>query len=262
MGEVFAGLPQAALGSGRFRSDDSIEYALHVVAMAGKRREERRVGIEPHGECQPQPTAVGHRQPLRLPIRLRLNAMLGVAQKPVGAAQFRHCAGIELLGPLQLGEGVEEAGFLHILESTAENELLHLHGELRIANAAGTEFHIFRPMPLGAKARLHLPHRLERAEVEIAPVHEGPQRIQQLPAPLRVARTRPRLDKRVALPTASLGLEVPLHRAEVHNQWAAGAVRPQTHVHAKHEAVDRDRMQQIDDSLADADKVLLVAHPR
>ncbi|MNZ83226.1 hypothetical protein D3C78_1019480 [compost metagenome] len=73
-----------------------------------------------------------------------------------------------------------------------------------------------------------------------------------------VAGHHPRLDHRVAFPVTALVLVVLLQGIEAEHQRAGRAIRAQTHVDAEHETVDGDRVQRLDQALAQAGEELLV----
>src|SRR5690606_11902809 len=86
--------------------------------------------------------------------------------------------------------------------------------------------------------RLHPAQAVERAEVEVAAVHERAQRLQEAPARGDVAGDRSRLLPGVALPVAALALEVQLQRGEAQGDAAGVAERAQAQVDAMAETVD------------------------
>ena len=142
------------------------------------------------------------------------------------------------------------------------NELLHLYGELCIANTAGSKLHVFRMVALLQEPRLHFTQRIQRAEIEIAAVHERLQNSQQRVALFDISGTGTCLDERVSLPTTALCLEVMLDRGAMHHERPAVAVGSKPHVHAKNTTVDRHGIQRIDQLLTNSCEKLLVSLAR
>src|SRR3546814_3862337 len=85
---------------------------------------------------------------------------------------------------------------------------------------------------------------VERAEVEVAAVGEGPQRDQEIFALGDAAGHRARLLPGVALPVAALALEILLHRRERQRHPPGVAERPQAQVDAAAESVGRYLVEQ------------------
>ena len=89
---------------------------------------------------------------------------------------------------------------------------------------------------LSVDQRLHVPDRLEGAVIQIAPVDERRERVDERRAAVDVAGHRARLDPGVALPLAAVGLVVVLHRGEAGHQRPGIAERPQPRIDAIDEA--------------------------
>ena len=102
----------------------------------------------------------------------------------------------------------------------------------------------FLARDFGADRRLHLAQAVERAVVEVAAVHERPQRLEEALARGDVARHRPRLLPGVAFPVAAFALEVLLHRRERPCHAADIAERTQAQVDAMAETVGGDFVEQ------------------
>ena len=133
----------------------------------------------------------------------------------------------------------------------AANELERLHDEFDLADAAGTELHVVgqvAPRDFLLDERLHLTQALEHAEVEIAAVDERPHAL-AVDQPVRLGTgDRARLDPRVALPVAAMGLQIVVEEGRADRQRAAVAEGPQPHVDAEHEALGRALAEQPDDA--------------
>ena len=78
---------------------------------------------------------------------------------------------------------------------------------------------------------------LEGAEVDVAPVDEGTQPLQQLRRQRHVPAHRAGPDERVAFPVAAVGLVVLFQRVEAEHERPLGPERAQPHVHTVDEAV-------------------------
>ena len=117
----------------------------------------------------------------------------------------------------------------------------------------------FAPLDFARDQVLHAAQRLEHAEVEVAAVHEGPQRIaMQLGEAGLGAVHGPRLDVGVALPVATVLLQVVLHRIEAHRDRAGIAEGPQAQVDAIDEAIVGRAAEQLRHALAGAHEEFLV----
>src|SRR3546814_13648689 len=86
---------------------------------------------------------------------------------------------------------------------------------------------------------------VERAEVEVAAVDEGPQRDQEIFALGDAAGHRARLLPGVTLPVAALALEILLHRRERQRHPPGVAERPTPQVDAVPEAVGGPLVEQL-----------------
>ncbi len=153
--------------------------------------------------------------------------------------------------PGSLEEVLHEVGPSHLQarRAAAAQQLERLHHELDLADASRAELDVLlqlAPLDLACDEFLHAAQRLEDAEVEVAPVHEGPQHvsIQYLEAGLRAVH-RARLDVGVALPVAAVLLQVVLDRVEAHGHRARFAERAQPQVDAVDEALVGGRAEQL-----------------
>ena len=206
--------------------------------------------IEPLGERVPARVAHGrgdsrtprlvHRQHVLLPIVDLLQPVLGRAKEPVRGAERLHCVGREQLELPETLQHREEAPVAERGRSPAPHHLERLRGELDLPDPAGAVLHAV----LHAFAcdfllhhRLERAQRLQRAEVDVAPVHERTQPLQQLRRQHQVAADRTGPDERVAFPVAAVGLVVLLQRVEAEHERPLGAERAQPHVDAVDETV-------------------------
>ena len=222
---------------------------------------EGRPTVEAEHEGHPRTVHLVVRQHLRLTVRDRLQRMLGIAQEFIAFAQFGHCRGRQITLPLQGGQHTEQRTLLQAEIAPSVDQLKGLSDELDLADATGTQLdirsHALAPHFL-LDQLLHGAQRLDGGEVQVTPVDEGSQHLQQLLAGLLVTTDDPRLDHRVALPVAPLILVVLLKRIEAVDQRPGRAVRTQTHVDAEGEAVDGDGVQCLDQPLAKADEEFLI----
>ena len=141
------------------------------------------------------------------------------------------------------------------------DQLKGLSDELDFTNAAGAELdvvgHALAPHFL-LDQLLHGAQRFDCREVQIAPINERPQHVEQLRAGNLIASHHPRLDHRVAFPVAALILVILLQRVEAEHQRTGRSVWTQAHVDAEDEAVDGHRIQGLDQTLAEADEEFLI----
>src|SRR5690606_13757923 len=146
--------------------------------------------------------------------------------------------------------------------TAAADQLKSLSDEFDFPNAAAAQLDVVlhaEPGDFASNHPLELTQRLQRAEVEIAAVDEGPQHLQQLRASLPVAGDHPRLDHGVALPLPTLALVVGFQRVEAHRQRAAAAEGAQPYVDAENEAIRRRLVQHGDQLPSQGGEKLLVA---
>ena len=92
------------------------------------------------------------------------------------------------------------------------------HGEeLHFADAARAELHVVLdglPTALPIDAALHLAQRRHGAEVQVAAIDEGRERLDQFGAPLKVAGAGTHLHQRITLPVSALIGVVGFQRVE------------------------------------------------
>ncbi|MNN02291.1 hypothetical protein D3C81_1149470 [compost metagenome] len=187
--------------------------------------------------------------------------MLGITQELIPLAQLSHHRRWQITLALKGRKDLEQGALLQAQVTSTMNKLKSLGDELDLTNTTGTQLdvvgHALAPHFL-LDQLLHGAQRFNGREVQIAPINEGPQHIQQLRPSHLIAGHHPRLDHRVALPITTLILVVLLQGIEAQYQRASRTVRTQTHVHAEHEAVDRDRVQGLDQALPEAGEELLI----
>ena len=175
-----------------------------------------------------------------LPVGDLLQPMLRRAQEPVRGAERLHRMGgeqPELAEPL---EHRQETPVAQRRGASAAHHLERLRGELDLPDPPGTVLHAVLHALAGdllLHHRLQRAQRLQRAEVDVAPVHERTQPLEQLRRQHHVAADRAGADQGVPLPVAAVGLVVLLERVEAEHERALGSERTQPHVDAVDEAV-------------------------
>ncbi len=241
--------------------DDLAEMPVDAPAPVQQLLMEGRPTVEAEHERHPRTVHLVVRQHLRLTVGDRLQRMLGIAQEFIAFAQFGHCRGRQITLPLQGGQHTEQRTLLQAEIAPSVDQLKGLGDEFDLANATGAQLdvrsHALAPHFL-LDQLLHGAQRLDGGEVQVTPVDEGSQHLQQLFSGLLVAADDPRLDHGVALPVAPLILVVLLQRIKAVDQRPGRAVRTQTHVDAEGEAVDGDDVQCLDQPLAKADEEFLI----
>ena len=146
------------------------------------------------------------RQPLRLLVGDHLQAVLDAAQEEIGLAQVLDRLGADPAFGAEFGEHVERARAAHLRPAPAEDQLLRLDEELDLANAAAPELDVVAGhddavvAAHGVDLALHRVDVGDRGIVEIFAPDEGREVGEEALAELEIARGRPRLDQRRALP--------------------------------------------------------------
>ncbi|MEZ4336426.1 MAG: hypothetical protein R3B82_07350 [Sandaracinaceae bacterium] len=155
---------------------------------------------------------------------------------------------------VQPAQPLEGAGDLELRVPPAPHELERLHEELRLADPAAPELHVavLVDAELAARALQHLLHRIGDLRIDLAPEHEGLERVEQLPAEDAVSADRPRAEERGALPRAAPGLVVALGARQRVHQRPARALGSEPQVDAKAEAVFGDLAHRGDRAAHDA----------
>ena len=146
------------------------------------------------------------RQGVGLLVRHHLQAMLDAAEKVVSRCQIVAHRGVDPAAGGERGQHGDGLAAAQIGVASAGNELLGLHEELDLADAAATELDIvaldrdFAVAAIGVNLLLHRVHVGDGSVVEIFAPDEGRQLAQQAFAGGKIARARARLDQRGALP--------------------------------------------------------------
>nr|VVN20140.1 hypothetical protein PS652_04277 [Pseudomonas fluorescens] len=259
-----------------FTADDHFTFFMLVFVRVGNhltevpvdpptpvhqlRMETRPVGKTEHEGNAPAVQGIV-REHLGLAVGNRLDCVFGVAQEFIAFAQLGNHRRWQVALAFEGRQHLEQWPLLQAQVAPAVNQLEGLGDELDFTDATSTQLdvigHALAPHFL-LDQLLHGAQRFDRREVQVTPVNEGPQHIQQLRASSLVARHYPRLDHRVAFPVAALILIILLQCIEAEHQGAGRAVRAQAHVDAEHETIDGDRVQGLDQALAQTGEELLV----
>ena len=181
-----------------------------------------------------------------LPIVDLLQTMLRRSQKSVRGAQRLHRMGRQQLELTQTREHRQETPVPERGRSSTPHHLKRLCGELDFPDPPGAVLHAVLHALAGDLLfhhRLQRAQRLQRPEVDVAPVHEWTQPLQQLRRQHHVAADRAGSNERIAFPVATVGLVVLLERIEAEHQGALGSEWTQPHVDAIDESV-RGRLAQ------------------
>ena len=146
------------------------------------------------------------RQALCLFIGDHLQPMFDGAQEGVSRRQVVHCILRDPAIGGQTHQHVQRARATQLRTPSAKNQLLCLDEELDLANAAASELHImsrdsdFRMAAHGMDLPLHRVDVGNGRIIEIFAPDEGRELVQECHPQRAVARDRPRLDQRRALP--------------------------------------------------------------
>ncbi len=199
-------------------------------------------------------------QAVRLGVAQHLQAVFQPAQVAVGLDQVLAIAGRHLPAFHQRLQGRQQAALAQGRLTAATDQLQRLGQEFDLADAAGAALDIVQPVlarDLGGDRRLHLAQTVERGEIQVAAIDEGPQRLQPGLAGGDIAGHRARLDPGVALPVAAFALEVLVHAGKRQRHPPGGAERTQAQVDAVAEAFGGGFVQQPRQALAKPGEILL-----
>ena len=235
--------------------------AVHHRAVAVELVHEPGRVREPHGGRQAGEAGRVGRQPVGLLVAHLLQPVLDPAQEHVGRVQLGLDRGGDAAGRDQGGEHLADGASLKLGGDAAADQLEHLAEELDLPDPARAELDVLlQPLAgdLLGDHLLHRPQRLERAEIEVAPIDERVQAPEEVVARRPVARDGPRLDPGVALPVPALLLVVLLHGVEAQDHGAVVAERPQAQVDAEDLPLRVRPAEDLDEPAAEAREELLV----
>lgn len=229
------------------------ELLGHQRALLRQRGIQRRPARipQPSGEARAHQPILGQRIGLR--IGQHLQAVLEPAQETVGHRQRRCRVGFHVPGLRQRLQRRQQVATAQRRLAAAADQLQRLRQELDLADAARPALDVAGHVlarHFGGDHRLHRAQPVQRAVIEIAPVHEWPQRIEEALAGGDIAGHAARLLPGVALPIAALALEIQLHRRERQRHPPGVAERAQAQVDPMAEAVCGHLVQQLRQLLA------------
>src|SRR5207247_1208600 len=141
-------------------------------AGAGRRERGRRLGAakaKPARQREERLRVARHE--LGAPLLDDLQLVLDVAQEAVGGGELRGERRLDVAGGRERGEGAERAPHAQTRVLATVHELLGLHEELDLTDAATPELHVARRpgrAERGVHPSLHRLQVLDRPEVEIA----------------------------------------------------------------------------------------------
>ncbi len=201
------------------------------------------------------------RQHLRLAVINRLQGVFGITQKAIGIGQFLHCFSRQVVILTQGFQHPQNRPLLKAAVTPSVNQLERLTNKFDLADATRAQFDVVVQALALHLALNHLferAQRVNRGEVQVTPVDKRPQHRQQLGAGLLITGHHPRLDHGVALPVAPLTLVVLFQRVKAEHQRTAVTIGAQAHVDTEHKAIDRGRIQRLDQLLPQANEKLLI----
>ena len=217
-----------------------------------------------HRPGQDGPRFVIPGQALCLVVLHRLQAIFQGAQESIRPPQPGDGAGLEDIREFQPPQRRQQRTGPQRRILPAPHQLKYLHDELDFADAARTELDVVRQVAPGhfiGDQRLHLAQRAKHAEIDIAAVDEGCQHLVEQFGAMAPAGDEPGLLVGIALPIPAMPDQVVLQRRHAHRQRPAGTERPQARVHAERPAVRRRFVEQLDQPLPQAAKVLVRPGP-
>ena len=181
-------------------------------------------------------------------------------KKEIGFAQIvarfaRHPAALD-----ELVEHRQSRAAAQARVASAGDELLRLHEEFDLANAAASQFDVVADDGDLAMALMRVDLPLDRmhvgdgGEVEIFAPDEWREFLQEIFAREDVARDRPRLDIGGALPVLAHAFIVAQRRFERDRDRRRARIGTQPQIGAKHIAVDRALAHDLHDALRQSDE--------
>ena len=198
---------------------------------------------------------------MRLGVVHHLKAVLDSPQEFVGNAELSDSRPRHQLGSLEPRKDSEQGWLLEPRFRPAANQLLRLDDELDLADAARTQLDVvlqLTPLDFAGDHRLHRAKALEYAEVEVTSKDERPDDAVVQFAVSAGSRDGARLDPGIALPVASMLLQVGLECAKTGDQRTRLPEGPEAHVHAKHETFRRLCVEEPYERLPEPREVVLV----
>ena len=199
------------------------------------------------------------RQRVGLLVGDHLQAVLDLAQEAIRLGKIARGVAAD---PAALREIVERRQRLAPAQfgmAPARDQLLRLHEELDLADAAAAELDVVafdRDLVValvGGHLALHRVHVGDRAVVEILAPDERRDLLQERLAEREIAGARPRLDHRGAFPVLSGAFVIVQRRRHRDRDVRRGGIGAQPQVGAEHVAVAGALLHQLHDAARDAD---------
>ncbi len=218
-----------------------LEARLHARAVRGQVALHRLGGRIAGAARQPLQLPRVLRQRVGLALGHHLDAVLQAPQRHVGLGQLVPVAAGEQARVEQALQRLQRAADAQVRVAAGVQELQRLHEELDLADAAAAQLQIHAGRARGflLRARLEQPHLVHGLQVEVLAEDERGKPPQGFLARREVARDRPRLEQREALPGCPVALVVELQAADGVDDGAAAALRPQIEIHAEDESAFR-----------------------
>ena len=219
--------------------------AIPVCLQLGR---ERRPVRGAHRRGEPRPPRLVGRQLVRLLVVPLLQPVLDATQIAVRSVELLDCRGGQQLLAREQRQRAKQTARLEARVASAADQLERLHDELDLADTARAKLDVvleLASLDFAGDQLLHPAQRLEHAEVEIAAIDERAQHVAIQLIEAHRARDRPRLDIGVALPVASVLLQVVLERPEADHERTRLAERPQPQIHAIDKALVRHRAEKL-----------------
>lgn len=216
--------------------------------------------VVPEATCDAGAIDLAFRQRVRLRIAQHLQAVFQSTQEAIRLRERLASGGCDVARFHQRRKRWQQASFAQRRFATAADQLQRLDEEFDFANATGTALDVvgqFLARDFRGDRSLHFAQAIQRAVIEISPIDERPQRIEEAQSRICIARNGPRLLPRIAFPVASFALEVRLHRGERQGHAARVAERTQAQVDAMREALRRRFVEQLRQLLPQAREVIL-----
>ena len=222
------------------RAEQRCKAVAYLCTLGIQRDQKLGPFEESHAVSQARTFVDGGGQDLCLRVADLLQPMLGHAQKSISSDEPSHFACRDQSEFTAHSEHGNNAALTQACFATASDQLEHLADKFDFADAARAALHVVFQAVLrdfGIDQRLHVAHRLQRAEIEIAPEYEGPRDGVQRLEIARITVDHAALDQRIPLPVPPMHLVIVFEGAETGGQCTAVAERAQPHVDAIHEAV-------------------------
>src|SRR5262249_23053823 len=224
--------------------EERAEGVLHDRAVPGARRLERvdRVRAAEAEPPRQREELVGiARDELRLTLLDDLQLVLDVTEKAVRGGDPLHERRRDVARVRERRERLERPARPQARVFPAVHELLRLHEEFDLADAAAPELHVAARRLRRTQRRVDLPLHdlqiLDRAEVEVSSVHERDELADETLAERPITADGSRLEPRRAFPRLTPGLVVGERGRQRDRHRSLAPARPEPKVDAEDDAV-------------------------